>query len=128
MANQTEDVPDPAQSSGGTAARGRPFPKGTSGNPAGRPKLESEIRKLAQQHAGAALLRVVALMHHSNPRVALAACLALLERAIGSAPQAVTSNEDLTAAEYHVFSEKIREVQAENDADRRLRNLFKRLP
>ena len=121
-------VDTPAQNSEVTASRGRPFPKGTSGNPAGRPKLERELRRLAQQHAGAALLRVVALMHHSNPRVALAACLALLERAIGSPPQAITADEDLTSAEYHVFSEKIREVQAENDADRRLKNLFRHLP
>lgn len=83
---------------------------------------------VAQQHAGAALLRVVALMHHSNPRVALAACLALLERALGSAPQAMISDEDLTSAEYDVFSKKIREVQAENDADRRRKNLFMHLP
>jgi hypothetical protein len=114
-----------AQNSARTPIRGRPFPKGMSGNPAGRPKLEREIRRLAQQHSGAALLRMVALMHHSNPRVALAACLAVLERAIGSPPQAITSDEELTAAEYQVFSNKIREIQTDNDVDRRRKNLFR---
>jgi hypothetical protein len=75
--------------SSGTSARGpgRPFEKGRSGNPGGRPKLEGEIRKLAQKHGPNALKRLVELMKSSNERVAVAAAQAVLDRAYGKPPQ-----------------------------------------
>jgi hypothetical protein len=128
MPNQTEDIPGPAQNSEGTASRGRPFPRGQSGNPGGRPRLEGEIRKLAQLHAGAALLRIVQLTKSSNPRVALAACLALLERAIGTPPTTPTEADGaLTAADHEVFCNRTHDVQEEIDAAARFEKEFKLL-
>jgi hypothetical protein len=68
---------------------GRPFQKGRSGNPGGRPRIEGEIRALAQQHGPAALERIVQLMKSENERVAVVACQAVLDRAYGKPPQAI---------------------------------------
>jgi hypothetical protein len=38
-----------------TAMRGRPFPKGRSGNPGGRPRVAGELRALARRHAPEAI-------------------------------------------------------------------------
>jgi hypothetical protein len=76
---------------------GRPFGKGQSGNPGGRPKLEGEIRKLAQKHGPAAIKRLVDLMDSSNERVAVAAAQAVLDRAYGKPPQGIHLKGDGTA-------------------------------
>lgn len=70
----------------GTSGR---FEKGRSGNPGGRPKLEGEIRSLAQKHGKAALKRLVELMAAKNERVAVAAAQAILDRACGKPPQGI---------------------------------------
>ena len=48
---------------------GRPFPKGVSGNPAGRPPksieqraVEADVRKLARQHGNEAVEKLAAVM------------------------------------------------------------------
>ena len=68
---------------------GKPFAPGQSGNPGGRPVVAKEVRELAQQHAPAAIERLVELMHGDNPAVAVRAAEALLDRAVGKARQAV---------------------------------------
>ena len=78
-----------AENSERSAVIGRPFPKGESGNPGGRPRVEHEIRVLAQQHGPAALKRIIELMASANERVALAAAQALLDRAFGRPIQGV---------------------------------------
>lgn len=65
------------------------FKKGQSGNPGGRPKLEGEIRDLAQKHGPAALNRLVELMSSVNERVAVIAAQAVLDRAYGKPAQAL---------------------------------------
>jgi Family of unknown function (DUF5681) len=72
----------------GTTGPGR-FQKGQSGNPGGRPKLEGEIRDLAQRHGNAALKRLVQLMGAKNERVAVAAAHAILDRACGKPAQGI---------------------------------------
>ena len=80
------ETPENRQGSGG---RGR-FQKGKSGNPGGRPKIESEVRELAQKHGRAAIRRLVKIMKSDNDRVAVTACQALLDRGFGKPPQALT--------------------------------------
>jgi hypothetical protein len=78
-----EGVRVSAENSERSAVMGRPFPKGQSGNPGGRPKAEGEIRELAQKHGPEALQRLVDLMGSANERVAVAAAQAVLDRAYG---------------------------------------------
>ena len=66
---------------------GKPFAKGRSGNPGGRPKLEGDVRLLAQGHGTAALQRLVQIMASENERVAVIAAQAILDRAYGKPPQ-----------------------------------------
>lgn len=66
-----------------------PFVKGSSGNPGGRPAVVKEVRELAQRYAPAAIERLAELVKDPDGRVAVAACNALLDRAIGKPLQAV---------------------------------------
>lgn len=76
-----------------------PFVKGTSGNPGGRPVVVREVRELAQTHAPAAILRLVELMQDPDGRVAVAACNALLDRAVGKATQALEVDARVATAD-----------------------------
>jgi len=76
-----------AENTPGTAKRrgpGRPFPKGTSGNPGGRPKAVAEVRELAQRHTATAIQTLVALMQGAKSESArVAAAQAVLDRGWG---------------------------------------------
>lgn len=70
--------------------RGRPFQKGISGNPGGRPKRELEaVRKAARSHGVEAIERLVSLMRNGSDKVAFLACEALLARGFGRPAQTV---------------------------------------
>lgn len=64
--------------------------KGFCPNPGGRPTVVAEVRQLAQQHAPAAIGRLVVLMGSADERVSVAAASALLDRAVGRPEQALT--------------------------------------
>ena len=51
--------------------RGKPFKKGRSGNPGGRPKVIVEVQELARQHTTEAVETLVSIM--TNPKAAPAA-------------------------------------------------------
>ena len=61
---------------------GKPFQKGRSGNPGGRPKVVAEVKELARAHTREAIETLVSIM--SNPKAAPAARVsaanALLDR------------------------------------------------
>jgi hypothetical protein len=76
---------------------GRPFPKGTSGNPGGRPKEVRHVQELARAHTLEAIETLVDVMQNSKlDRARVAAAEAILNRAWGRASQsmAVTAAED----------------------------------
>jgi hypothetical protein len=65
---------------------GRPFSKGTSGNPTGRPK--GDVQALAREHTPTAIAALVAAL--SNERERVPAAVALLDRGWGKPAQAIT--------------------------------------
>ena len=71
---------------------GKPFKKGQSGNPGGRPKVIAEVKELARAHTGEAIGTLVSIM--TNPKYAPAARVsaanALLDRGYGKPPQHIT--------------------------------------
>lgn len=70
---------------------GRPFVRGVSPNPGGRPRVVAEIRELARQYGAEAIGRLVTLMRTAeDERVRLAAAEALLTRGYGR-PEAAIS-------------------------------------
>ena len=68
---------------------GRPFQKGQSGNPGGRPKEIAEVKELAREHMPAAIEALASIMN--NPKASdaarVSAASALLDRGYGKAPQ-----------------------------------------
>jgi Family of unknown function (DUF5681) len=73
---------------------GKPFKKGQSGNPGGRPKVVAEIKELARKHTGKAIETLVSIM--ANPKAAPAARVsaanALLDRGYGRPAQHITGD------------------------------------
>lgn len=69
--------------------RGRPFQKGKSGNPGGRPKEVEEVRQLAKLHTTDAIERLVAWMKSKNPKASVSAAIALLDRGWGKPGQSL---------------------------------------
>jgi hypothetical protein len=65
--------------------RGRPFPKGASPNPGGRPKVVGHIRELAKKHSKEAVRTLLAVMKNakSPPAARVAAATAMLDRGYG---------------------------------------------
>jgi hypothetical protein len=68
--------------------RGRPFRKGISGNPGGRPKVLSEVRELARAHGAGAVAELGRLaLKAKSEAVRVAACRELLDRGYGKPEQ-----------------------------------------
>lgn len=72
----------------------KPFKKGQSGNPGGRPKTDVHIRDLARAHTQEALETLVAVMRaaDSPPTAKVAASSVIIDRGWGRAPQTVDVN------------------------------------
>jgi Family of unknown function (DUF5681) len=71
---------------------GKPFQKGKSGNPGGRPKVVAEVKELARAHTAEAIQTLVAIMTNSKaaPAARVSAANALLDRGYGKPPQHIT--------------------------------------
>jgi hypothetical protein len=65
---------------------------GNSGNPLGKPKRVAEITDLALKEAPAAFTKIVELMGHKDPKVAMAAAVHILDRAFGKPAQSIQSD------------------------------------
>lgn len=86
--------------------RGRPFTKGRSGNPRGRPKRDYDIAALARQHAPQAIATLVEIMTDvlAPPGARLSAANSLLERGFGRAPLALNVAHHVTISdEFEAF-------------------------
>ena len=68
---------------------GKPFKKGQSGNPGGRPKVVAEVKELARAHTGEAIETLVSIMTNpkSAPAARVSAANALLDRGFGKPAQ-----------------------------------------
>lgn len=79
-----------AQNSKGSARRkvpGRPFQKGKSGNPGGRPKVIGALKEMARIHTAAALDTLVAGLKSESEVARLTAANSILDRGYGKASQ-----------------------------------------
>lgn len=83
-----------AEDSEGTANKviGRPFKKGQSGNPSGRPKTDPEIREALYGAGLKATQKLIKLIDSSSDKIALQACVEILNRILGK-PEAVSKLE-----------------------------------
>jgi len=73
------------------------FQPGQSGNPGGRSKAESEIKRIAQEHGPAALEKLVQLLNGEDQKLAMAAANALLDRGFGKPAQSVDLKAEVEA-------------------------------
>jgi hypothetical protein len=70
---------------------GRPFAKGMSGNPGGRPKMVGHVRELARAHSEQAITVLAKIMGNakSPPAARVAAANAILDRGYGRAGNSI---------------------------------------
>ena len=75
---------------------GKPFQKGQSGNPGGRPKVVAEVKELAREHTAEAIRTLVSIMTNSKspPAARVSAANALLDRGYGKPPQHITGESN----------------------------------
>jgi len=72
--------------------KGRPFQKGISGNPGGRPKVSGDVQELARQKSPEAITTLANIMDDEKapPAARVAAANALLDRGYGKPTQPIS--------------------------------------
>ncbi len=73
---------------------GKPFPKGVSGNPGGRPKAMKKLVELARVYTEEAILTLAECLQDKDGRVRVAAANALLDRGWGKPVQPTEEQPD----------------------------------
>jgi HEAT repeat protein len=74
------------------SGKGRPFAKGVSGNPGGRPRVLGDVQELARQKSREAITTLANIMHDEKapPAARVAAANALLDRGYGKPTQPIS--------------------------------------
>ena len=113
-------MPPPKRKKG--KPRGRPFPKGVSGNPGGRPRTVKEVQELASEYTEEALLKLVAVMRVKPTGYTLKeirqAAVAILDRACGRPSQPLTGKEgEPLEAEFPNLLATLKKLSGDGDAD-----------
>lgn len=71
------------------SAPGKPFVKGQSGNPTGRPKADPEVTATLKAATPKAATKLAALVDSSDPDIAMKASIAILDRVLGKPAQVI---------------------------------------
>ena len=100
----------------------KPFPKGQSGNPAGRPGIIGEVRDLARTHAEDAIaaLAEIAADRSAPPSARVSAAGELLNRGYGRPPQAIAIAGSASLADQHLAALKILSERAKAGQEARV--------
>lgn len=97
--------------------KGRPFRKGESGNPGGRPRGTGDVRALARTFTDATVETMVKLMTKArSERVRLAAAIALQERGWGRPTQPVSGDDGGPIRWVPAFGDTAKDAEGEGDA------------
>jgi hypothetical protein len=102
---QTSTAPAPTASTDKTVPTGlRPWRRGQSGNPTGRPKAPVDIAALARQHGPKAIEVVAKLLTDRDKKLRLAAAQTLLDRGFGRPSQHVTTESETSVMHLHLVA------------------------
>ena len=97
-------MPGDAESSTVSAVRviGRPFARGTSGNPGGRPRAVVNVQELARTYTEEAIRTLVEAL--DDPRLKVQAACALLDRAWGKPQLTIAADPNTSPMGLHLLA------------------------